>query len=124
MNKKAFDKFVKTYEEGLKKGIRSKDVHGKPIEEQSSFVYFDKKTVEKFLETVDDSGGIRIYFGQYDEETVTSLPPSIKEPSAYIGRLSVAMVSDHSYDKNSIKSSTDDEETYLNGGELCPPKCK
>lgn len=123
MNKDVFDQFVKTYEEGLKKGIKSKDMHGKPIEEQSSFVYFDKKSIIKFLEQVDDSGGVRIYFGQYDEDTVKSLPASIKEPQEYIGRLSVALVSVDGQKKTSIKSSVDEGE-YLNGGELCPPICK
>ncbi|GHB30919.1 hypothetical protein [Mongoliitalea lutea] len=124
MNKKEFDQFIKTYEEGLKKGIIANDIHGRPIKEQSSYVYFDKKSLEKFLEQVDDNGGIRIYFGQYDELTIKSLPASIKDPTQYFGRLSVVLATDDKFKKDSLKSSDNDDDDYYNGGDLCPPTCR
>ncbi|EOZ95947.1 hypothetical protein A33Q_2540 [Indibacter alkaliphilus LW1] len=137
MNRKELEAFRKAYQKAAKKSIKANNGKGKPIEEQSDWVWFDRDSIQKLLDMTDPkTGGIKIYFGQYDKENVEMLPHDRKNREEYVGRVSVALVACDKTEKeykdiySELSSETEPESlksdggiSPMNAGELCPPSC-
>ncbi|RZS95596.1 hypothetical protein [Cecembia calidifontis] len=131
MKKEDLKKFIEPYQKHVQKGLPGIDSKGKPVTEQSQWAFFDRATIEKLLQMTDPkTGGIKIYFGQYDSENIYLVPEDREGREQYIGRISVALSaankeSDGIYDvflsSDSIKSG---EDSIENGANLCPPFCR
>lgn len=117
MDIKKFEKLRKNYKQQIGSGRNGKDQNDKEITEQTQSVWFDRKLVQELLDKTDEkSGGIKIYFGQYDKETAGEVP-DIKDPSDLIGRLTVILgASNENVDPT-------DGALLRNGGRVCPPEC-
>ncbi|MBW3469237.1 hypothetical protein [Arthrospiribacter ruber] len=139
MNRKELEAFRKAYQQAAKKSIKANNGRGKPIEEQSNWVWFDRDSIQKLLDMTDPkTGGIKIYFGQYDKENVEMLPRERREKHDYIGRLSLALVasnktkteyediyseSPQESDKDTLSLKSSGGPSPLNAGSVCPPDC-
>lgn len=81
---------------------------------QSTSVWFDRKTLENLLTQTDpEKGGIKIYFGQYDESTLSE----VDNDERCINKLTVILTATN--DNEDPK----EESQVQNGGRLCPPYC-
>jgi hypothetical protein len=134
MTKEELDAFTSAYSKSVKKCIKGKDKNGKDLEEQSDWVFFDRKLIQDLLDMTDPkSGGLKLYFGQYDKENLDILPIDQQDREDYIGRISIAIAAANKTESGIIdlmtesKNSTDltpDSGGYTrNGGQLCPPDC-
>jgi hypothetical protein len=134
MTKEQLDAFRFAYAESVKKCIKGKNKNGKDIEEQSDWVFFDRKLIQDLLDMSDPkTGGIKLYFGQYDKENIDILPIDQNDRDDYIGRISIAVAAANKTDngivdfigesKDSSNLSLDSGDTLRNGGQLCPPNC-
>lgn len=84
---------------------------------QSQSVWFDRKTIEKLLEqTKEEEGGLKIFFGVYDENTISEIKDS-GYPTENIGKLTVILSA-----SNNNEDPTE-ESRIINGGKVCPPDC-
>ncbi|MCH7411809.1 hypothetical protein MM239_20650 [Belliella sp. DSM 111904] len=131
MKKATLKKFRAYYRKHGKINNPGLDSHGKPIKEQTDWVWFDRETIEAALAHADRHGkvgGLKMYFGQYDKETINSLPKDCDKKEAYIGRISLVLVP-----ANKTKEGLNDillsevsgpiDEGGWNGGAMCPPDC-
>lgn len=124
MNNKQLEAFRNAYRESVKIGIKGKDKNGHDIEEQSDWVWFDRESLKKLLDTSDErTGGIKMYFGQYDKDNLDILPADRKNREDYIGRISIAMVASNKTDYGYEDLQKPDGGGIKNGGDLCPPDC-
>ena len=137
MDDKELELFRKAYDKSVKKCIKGKDKNGRDIEEQSNWVWFDRAVIEELLAMTDpQSGGIKMYFGQYDENNIGMLPEDRKYREEYIGRISLALAASNKTEvgfEDIALPDTNKEEGLFpsrsgggieNGGSLCPPDCK
>lgn len=126
--------FRNAYAKSVKKCVKGKNKNGKDIAEQSDWVFFDRDLVQSLLDMTDPkTGGLKMYFGQYDKENLDILPKDRKDREDYIGRMSIAIVAANRTEKGIIdvngaygESSTKKSKsggTIENGGSLCPPAC-
>lgn len=115
MEFKKFNRLRANYEEFIETAER--DIHGRDAIEQTRSVWFDRSTIEKLLSMTDSKkGGLKIYFGQYDEETL----PEIEDTELrkqMDGRLTVILAAS---DEN---KDPQEETQVVNGGWFCPPSC-
>jgi hypothetical protein len=134
MTKEQLEAFRLAYAKSVKKCIKGKDKNGKDIEEQSDWVFFDRKLIQDLLDMTDPkSGGLKLYFGQYDKENLKILPVDRKDREDYIGRISLAIAAANSTEKgiidldekieNASDLAQDSGGSTRNGGKLCPPSC-
>lgn len=129
MKPEEFRKFIEAYNRQGKKSKKAKDHNGNEIEDQTDWVWFDRKTLQELIDMTDSkNGGIKIYFGQYDEETLSLVPKERSKREDYIGRISLALAPCNKTetdfeDVSLMKSSSDDDSNLRNGGHLCPPGC-
>lgn len=134
MTKEQLEAFRLAYAKSVKKCIKGKDKNGKDIEEQSDWVFFDRKLIQDLLDMCDPKiGGLKMYFGQYDKENLDILPIDRKDRDDYIGRISIAIAAANKTEsgifdlstesKNSTDLAIDSGSSSRNGGILCPPNC-
>ena len=134
MTKEQLEAFRLAYAKSVKKCIKGKDKNGKDIEEQSDWVFFDRKLIQDLLDMCDPKiGGLKMYFGQYDKENLDILPNDRKDREDYIGRISIAIAAANKTEsgifdlstesKNSTDLAIDSGSSSRNGGILCPPNC-
>jgi hypothetical protein len=140
MTREELEAFRAAYKKAAKKSKKAKNKKGELINEQSDWVWFDRNTIQKLLDMTDpENGGIKIYFGQYDEKNVVMLPEDMRKRHDYVGRVSLALMA-------SNKTKTDYEDIYsgsneiqdsskmmlmstgggdspVNAGSVCPPEC-
>ena len=131
MKKEDLKKFIEPYKKHVQKGLPGIDSNGKLVTEQSQWAFFDRAAIEKLLQMTDpETGGIKIYFGQYDRENIYLVPEDREDREQYIGRISVALsaankevdgIFDVFLSSDSIESG---EDSIENGAGLCPPYCK
>ncbi|WP_373520710.1 hypothetical protein [Aquiflexum sp.] len=141
MTRDELETFRNAYQKAAKKSIKAYNGIGKPIAEQSDWVWFDRKTLEKLLDMTDpDKGGIKIYFGQYDEKNVVMLPEDMRKKHDYVGRVSIALMAcnktETEYEdiysasnetqetSKMMLMSRDGGESPVNAGDVCPPDCQ
>lgn len=107
------------YDKEVKKGKPAKAKKNKDIDNQTDWVFFDKKMLQHILDKADDAkGGIKFYITEYTEDTAKKTHP--EDPEKYIGRLTLVLCPTN---LGGNKKVGDDEEEYYNSGELCPPTC-
>ncbi|EON78845.1 hypothetical protein ADIS_0742 [Lunatimonas lonarensis] len=115
MEFKKFNRLRANYEEFIETAER--DIHGKHAIQQTKSVWFDRATIEKLLALTDPKkGGIKIYFGQYDEETLPEIDDT-KAKKQMDGRLTVILAAS---DEN---KDPQEETQVINNGWFCPPNC-
>lgn len=141
MTREELEAFRKAYQKAAKKSIKAKNKNGKVINEQSDWVWFDRNTIQKLLDMTDsEKGGIKIYFGQYDENNVNMLPEDMRKKHDYIGRVSLALAAcnktetefeDIYSESNEIQNTSNlmlmrsnDRDSPVNAGYVCPPDCQ
>ncbi|MCH7402522.1 hypothetical protein ACFOUP_17585 [Belliella kenyensis] len=126
MKKVTFKKFRAYYRKHGKINNPGINSHGKSINEQTNWVWFDRETIEAALAHADPRGkvgGLKMYFGQYDEETINCLPKDCKKKEAYIGRISLVLVPANKVEKGLEEVKFSEEDGGWNGGVICPPDC-
>ncbi|MCH6199625.1 hypothetical protein MMU07_08545 [Aquiflexum sp. LQ15W] len=134
MTKEQLEAFRLAYAKSVKKCVKGKNKNGKDIDEQSDWVFFDRKLIQELLDMTDSkSGGLKLYFGQYDKENLDILPIDQKDREDYIGSISIAVAAANKTENgiidlgNESKNSTDltrnSGGSPRNGGLLCPPNC-
>ncbi|MCR9016903.1 hypothetical protein [Aquiflexum gelatinilyticum] len=131
MTKEELKNFVSVYNKSVRKGIKGKNKEGKDVQEQTSWAFFTREEIERLLEITDPkSGGIKIYFGQYDKENLDLVPKDRKDREDYIGMVSLALSAANQkedgifdvFDNQSEEVS--DTNSIANGGKICPPYCQ
>ena len=133
MTKEEFEAFKSAYDKSVRKCIKGKDNNDKAIEEQTEWIWFDRKTLLDLLNIADQTtGGIKMYIGQYDKKNIEMLPESYPDQESCIGRISLALIPANRTDsgiidvtssnEDSIKSG-DQSNSIRNAGTLCPPFC-
>lgn len=137
MTREELEAFRKAYQKAAKKSVKANNGKDQPINEQSDWVWFDRDSIQKLLDMTDPkTGGIKIYFGQYDKENIEMLPQDRKNREEYVGMVSLALVASNksktSYtdilsgdetNSNDSVVKSDQGPSPLNAGELCPPDC-
>ncbi|AKP50772.1 hypothetical protein [Cyclobacterium amurskyense] len=104
-----YEKFIFNAEKGI---------NGDKAKEQTRSIFFDRKTIEELLAKTDDKeGGLKIYLGMYDKETV-KVRGEKEDTEDYIGKLTLILAASND------NSSTTDDSWIRNGGKICPPDCK
>ena len=134
MTREQLELFRRAYDKSVKKCVKGKNKNGKDIAEQSDWVFFDRDLIQSLLDMTDPkTGGLKMYFGQYDKENLDILPKDRKDREDYIGRMSIAIaaanrteggiidVMDESSDPALRSQSSGDYVRNL--GQLCPPNC-
>lgn len=92
MKKGLIKKFRENYAKNGKINKPGIGADGKPIKEQTNWVWFDRETIEAALAKADadgKTGGLKMFFGQYDEETISMIPADRPKREDYIGRISL-----------------------------------
>jgi len=131
MTREELKNFISVYNKSVRKGIKGKNKEGKDILEQTSWAFFEREEIERLLElTHPKSGGIKIYFGQYDRNNIDLVPKDREDREDYIGRVSLALSAANKeedgifdvFDSQAEKVSN--TGSIANGGNICPPFCK
>jgi hypothetical protein len=135
MTKEELDAFKSAYDISVRKCIKGKDKNGKDIEEQTEWIWFDRKTLMDLLNNADEeTGGIKMYLGQYDKNNINILPEKYPDRESCIGRISLALTPANKTEAGIIdvtssgdisRTSSEIEQSYLvmNCGTICPPFC-
>jgi Zn-finger nucleic acid-binding protein len=115
MDFEKFERLKKQYEEFITKA--EKDIEGEKAIPQTRSVWFDRHTIEELLKQTDPkTGGLKIFFGKYDEETLSESDPQTNKKDLD-GKLTVILAaSDDNEDPQN-------EAMIVNGGKVCPPNC-
>ncbi|HSI75745.1 MAG TPA: hypothetical protein VK957_07615 [Lunatimonas sp.] len=115
MDFKKFDRLKRQYEEYIAKA--EKNINGGKAIQQTRSVWFDRQTIEELLKQTDPrTGGIKVFFGKYDEESLSNSDISAEEKDLY-GKLTLILAaSDDNKDPQT-------ESMVVNGGKICPPDC-
>ena len=117
MNLKKFRRLCDNYDKHIGSGKSCRDCHGKKITRQSHAIWFDRKSIQELLDQTDEStGGIKIYFGEYDEETLDEIS-GVDDPQAMVGKLTVVLGASND------NEDPGEESMLMNGGKICPPHC-
>ncbi|WP_373497194.1 hypothetical protein [Aquiflexum sp.] len=141
MTREELEAFRNAYQRAAKISIKAKNKEDRDINEQSDWVWFDRNTIQKLLDITDpDKGGIKIYFGQYDEKNVVLIPEDRRKKHDYVGRVSLALAAcnkteteyEDIYSRtNEIQDtskmmlmSSGDGDSPVNAGYVCPPDCQ
>mgnify|MGYP003137626733 CR=1 FL=1 len=115
MDLKLFKQLRENYEKFIAKA--EKAINGEKAKDQTRSIFFDRKTIEELLAKTDKKeGGLKIYLGMYDEETV-KVRGEKESSDDYIGRLTLIL------EASNDNSSTTDGSWIINGGKICPPNC-
>ncbi|HLT06356.1 MAG TPA: hypothetical protein VK014_02460 [Cyclobacteriaceae bacterium] len=117
MDLNKFKKLRESYAKQIGRGEYGKNREGKKITDQTQSIWFDRKTIQDLLDQTDEkTGGIKIYFGEYDEDTADEVT-SVKDTKDLVGRLTVILAA-----SNDNEDPTDGK-LLKNGGKICPPNC-
>ncbi|SHM35604.1 hypothetical protein SAMN04488057_101184 [Cyclobacterium lianum] len=115
MDFKKFDRLKQNYNTFITEA--EKAINKEKAIEQTRSVWFDRRVIEKLLaETDPETGGIKIFLGMYDEDTLSEREDQ-ERAEAYIGKLTLVLAAS---DGN---KDPDQETMIINGGKVCPPDC-
>ncbi len=104
-----YENFISAAEQALNK---------EKAKTQTKSVWFDRKTIEKLLAQTDpNKGGLKIYLGMYDQETLSEREESPDMAKEYIGKLTLILTASND------NEDPDEESKMINGGKVCPPDC-
>ena len=116
MDLKVFRQLRENYEKFIVKA--EKAINEDKAKDQTRSVFFDRKTIEELLAKTDEKeGGLKIYLGMYDDDTVKERGGK-EDSEDYIGKLTLILAASND------NSSTTDDSWIRNGGKICPPVCK
>lgn len=119
ISKKDFENMKEKYGQEVKKGKPAKG-EKKVSENQTDWIFFDRKTLEEILGNP-KAEGIKFYFTEYTEDVAKEYYPA--NPDEYVGRLNLVMTA--SADNGKIDVSDEIEgQTYFNRAQVCPPYCQ
>ncbi|WP_114751575.1 hypothetical protein [Pleomorphovibrio marinus] len=115
MDFKTFERLKKTYDTYIEEAERL--IHRDSPIQQTRSVWIDREKIEKLLEQTDPrTGGIKLFFGQYDEETIEGFESPVKKED-YEGRLTVILAASNN------NEDPREESQLVNFGKTCPPDC-
>lgn len=118
MELKKFNRMCNRYGKHIGRGKSCKDCNGQKITNQSQAIWFDRKSIQELLDKTDEqTGGIKIYFGEYDEETIGEIS-DVGDPKGMIGKLTVILGASND------NEDPIEEAMLMNGGKICPPHCR
>lgn len=116
MDLKIFRQLRENYEKFIANA--EKAVNEDTAKDQTRSIFFDRKTIEELLAKTDEKeGGLKIYLGMYDKETV-NVRGEKADSEEYIGKLTLILAASND------NSSTTEDSWIMNGGKICPPNCK
>ena len=116
MDLKEFQQLRENYEKFIAKAERA--INEDNAMEQTRSVFFDRKVIEELLAKTDEKeGGLRIYLGMYDEDTI-AVRGKEENSKDYIGKLTLILTAS---DNN---SGARESSLIVNGGKICPPNCR
>lgn len=117
MDIKKFKQLRESYNHHIGRGKSGRDKNGEKVTHQTQSVWFDRKTIQELLDQTDEnSGGIKMFFGEYDSETAGEVQ-DIDDPRELVGRLTVILSASNDNEDPSEKTM------IRNGGKICPPLC-
>lgn len=115
MDFRKFDRLRKQYEEFIAKA--ENDLDGGKAIQQTRSVWFDRHTIEELLKQTDPKrGGIKVFFGKYDEETLSESNTSANKKELD-GKLTVILAASNDNNDPEVESMV------VNAGKVCPPDC-
>ena len=115
MDFKKFERIRKQYEDFIAKA--EKEVEGGKSIQQTRSVWFDRHTIEKLLKQTDPkTGGIKMFFGKYDEDTLSESDQTSKTEELD-GKLTLILAA------SDANQDPEVETMIVNGGKICPPDC-
>jgi hypothetical protein len=115
MDIEKFEILKRNYEKFIQEAERA--IHQESAKQQTRSVWFDRQTIEKLLDQTDPKqGGIKIYLGMYDKDTVSEQGERANR-SDYIGKLTVILTASNDND------DPGQQTMIVNGGKVCPPDC-
>ncbi|GAB3660031.1 hypothetical protein GCM10028791_33740 [Echinicola sediminis] len=130
LTKKQFAAIQQKYSKEIREGKPGRGRKQHEIKDQTKWIWFDREEIEEVLSKADPkTGGIKFYFGEYDESFESTLGED------YVGRLMLAMVPANKDENGSIieteslevsdedEDEDEDEGVIYNFGTVCPPHC-
>ncbi len=122
ISKADFESMKAKYDKEDKKGKPAKGKKGKDKDNQTSWIFVDRGTLEGLLAKADDNptvGGVQFYFTEFTEEMAEKVYPG--QAVAYTGQMTLVMRSANLKENKLIGGEEDEYET---GGMLCPYICE
>jgi len=127
LTKEQFAAIQQKYSKEVREGKPGKGKNHE-IKDQTKWIWFDRGEIEEVLSKSDPKkGGIKFYFGEYDE----SFEPELGEE--YVGRLMLAMVPTNKEADGTLtevktislsgEGEDEEDEPVYNFGKVCPPHC-
>src|SRR5690606_22761895 len=112
MDIKKFKQLRESYNHHIGRGKSGRDKNGEKVTHQTQSVWFDRKTIQELLDQTDEnSGGIKMFFGEYDSETAGEVQ-DIDDPRELVGRLTVILSASNDNEDPSEKTM------IRNGGKI------
>jgi hypothetical protein len=124
ISKEDFESMKTKYDKEVRKGKPAKGKKNEDKDNQTSWIFFDRETLEKLLAKADKDpkvGGIQFYFTEYTEETAEKFYP--EEAAQYAGQMTLVMRAANLKNSNIIAAELEEEE-YQNKGAQCPYQCE
>lgn len=126
ITKKDFENMKAKYDKEVKKGKPAKGKDDKDKDNQTSWIFFNRATLERLLAKTDQEpevGGIQFYFTEYTEETAEKFYP--KEALEYTGQMTLVMrAANLKADKIREVELNEGDDEYQNRGYQCPYLCE
>ena len=122
ISKKDFESMKAKYDKEVKKGKPGKGAKDKDKDNQTSWIFVDRGTLEGLLAKADDNprvGGIQFYFTEFTKEMAEKIFPG--QAVAYTGQMTLVMRAANLQENNLIGG---EEGEYEAGGLPCPYICE
>jgi len=126
ITKKDFERMKSKYDKEVKKGKAAEGKAGKDKTDQTSWIFFDRETLEGLLAKTDKDpkvGGIQFYFTELTEETAEKFYPN--EVDEYTGQITLVMKAANLNETQLVsRTLAEEDEEYVGGGTQCPYRCE
>lgn len=126
ISKEDFESMKAKYDDEVKKGKPAKGKKEKNKTNQTSWIFFDRETLEGLLAKADKDpavGGIQFYITEYTEETAEKFYP--KEASEYTGQMTLVMRAANLKGNQILEVElSEGDDAYQNRGHQCPYICE
>lgn len=126
ISKEDFDSMKAKYDQEVRKGKPAKGNNERDKTNQTSWIFFDRETLEGLLAKADQDpkvGGIQFYLTEYTEETAKKFYPN--EADEYTGQMTLVMrAANLKGNQLSAIEIEEDGGEYQNRGTQCPYVCE
>jgi hypothetical protein len=125
ISKEDFESMKAKYDQEVKKGKPGKGAKGKDKDNQTSWIFFNRETLEGLLARADKDpkvGGIQFFFTEYTEEIAQKYYPN--EVAAYTGQMALVMSAANLKGGKLEGTDLGEGDDYVNHGTICPPMCE